>query len=185
MPPDIDASGAAAQAMEMFDADGDGYLNSAELPHSPGLRASMKTLDANTDSMVTEDEIAARIRAWQATQAGLTAIRCYVTIDGQPLAGGTVTFEPEPFLADYLQTATGKTTPDGVASPSIPKDKRPSPNMPPGLQLGFYRVRFSRIVNGRETVPAKFNAETTVGQEISPDDPAILRQRVAFDLKSD
>jgi hypothetical protein len=54
--------------------------------------------------------------------------------------------------------------------------------MPPGLQLGLYRIRISKLVNGAETIPAKFNADTTVGQQVSPDDPAIAGQRVRFAL---
>jgi hypothetical protein len=67
---------------------------------------------------------------------------------------------------------------------SIPKDQRPTPDTPPGLQLGFYKVRISKQVGGKESIPAIYNSETTLGQQISPDDPALLKQNLRFDLKS-
>jgi hypothetical protein len=39
------------------------------------------------------------------------------------------------------------------------------------------------MVNGAESLPAKFNTETIIGQQIAPDDPAVAEQRVRFDLK--
>ena len=54
--------------------------------------------------------------------------------------------------------------------------------MPAGIQLGFFKIRVSKMVNGKETIPAKYNAETTLGQQIAGDDPAILRHRIDVKL---
>ena len=183
-PPSVDAATSAAKAIELYDTDGDGKLNEAELEKAPGLKAAAKMVDLDNDGLVSESEISERILNWQATKAGLMSFPCTVTLNGQPLEGATVTFEPESFLGDSMQTAVTLTSPDGMGSPSIPKENRPSPQTPSGLQLGFYRVQVSKIVNGKETIPAKYNTETILGQQATGDDPAVLGRRIRFDLKS-
>lgn len=181
-PPSISPSGAAAAAMETYDANQDGFIADAELDAAPSLKASMDTLDQDKDGKVSEQEIADRITSWQQGRTGVTVVRCYVTMDGQPLEDAEVTFEPEAFLGDEMRAATGVTAFDGAASPIIPKENRPSPDMPAGIQLGFFKIRVSKMVNGKETIPAKYNAETTLGQQIAGDDPAILRHRIDVKL---
>jgi hypothetical protein len=183
-PPAIDAVDAGSLAMEQYDADDDGFLAGDELDQVPGLKAAMETLDVDKDGKVTEDEIAARIHVWQSSRIGVAAVLCVVTMNGQPLARATVTFEPESFLGEELQTASGVTDDFGNAYPTIPKHERPTPDMPPGLRLGFYRVKVSKTVNGKEMIPAIYNAETTLGQQIAPDDPALLRHKIVLNLKS-
>jgi hypothetical protein len=181
--PSISASGAASEAMELYDKDGDGFIAAAELDAVPGIKAALETVDADKDGKVSEDEIIQRIEAWQATNIGVMAVKSMVTLDGRPLSGAMVTFEPEAFLGNNIKAATGETS-SGMATVTIPKDQRPSKDTPPGLQLGLYRVRVSKIQNGQETIPAKYNVETTVGQQISPDDPAVAGQRVKFELST-
>ncbi len=182
-PPQIDADVSAQKAMELYDVDGNGNLDATELAKAPGLNAAIKTLDTNSDDQVSKNEIADRIRSWQENNAGLTSILCNVIMNGYPLEGATVTFEPESFLGDDMQTAVGTTTRHGVTSPSIPKENRPSPDTPSGLQLGFYRVRVSKILDGKETIPEKYNLETGLGQQVAGDDPAVFNRRVIFHLK--
>jgi len=184
-PPAIDADEAGAQAMEMYDKDGDGFIAGAELDASPELKAAMETIDADKDGKVTDEEIAQRVEAWQANRTGITAVRCSVTFDGRPVEGATVTFEPARFLGGEIQSAIGKTSLDGIATPIIPKEKRPRADTPPGIQLGLFKVRISKEVNGKETIPARYNSESVLGQQVAPDDPAMLRQRMEFALKSD
>jgi len=181
-PPRIDPEGAAAAAMEAYDADRDGFIAGGELDAAPSLKASLETLDVDQDGKVVAQEIADRIVAWQRGRTGVTVVRCYVTLDGQPLEDAEVVFEPEPFLGEELRAAVGTTALDGSASPIIPKENRPSADMPPGIQLGFFKIRVSKKVNGVETLPAKYNAETTLGQQIAGDDPAILRHRIDVKL---
>jgi hypothetical protein len=183
-PPSISASGAASQAIEDYDKDGDGSLAGSELDAAPGIKAAMATIDADKDGKVTADEIEQRIEAWQATKIGVMGITASFTLDGRPLTGAEVTFEPESFLGDELKPAIGDTGSSGSAMPSIPKDQRPTKDMGPGLQVGLYRVKVSKKVNGQETIPAKYNSETTLGQQVSTDDPAIAGQRLRFELKT-
>lgn len=182
-PPSIDAASAASQAMELYDKDGDGSIAGAELDAAGSLKASMKTVDANGDGAVQEQEIADRIIAWQTSGKGLTSLTCTVTLDGRPLPGATVTFEPEPWLGDEMKEAFGETNAMGMTGLSIPKENRVPADAPPGLQLGFFRVKVSKQVGGAETIPPKYNADTVLGQQVALDDPAVANQQVRFELK--
>jgi hypothetical protein len=183
-PPSIDASGSADEAMELYDANDDGQLSSEELEKAPGLKAAIETVDTNKDGNISEDEIAERIAAWQASRIGVVSILCLVTMDGQPLEGATVIFEPESFLGEDVLAGDGTTDYTGAVYPRIPKEKRPVADMPGGMQLGFFRIKVSKVVNGKETIPAIYNSETTLGQQIAPDDPAFKSQRLRINLKS-
>jgi hypothetical protein len=182
-PPSISPGGSADQAMEMYDADDDGYLAGAELDQVPGLKAAIETLDTDKDGKVSEDEIAERIETWQSTRLGLLPITLTVTINGVPLQNATVTFEPEPFLGDEIKPASSKTDEFGGGAPTVPKELRPDPQRTPaGIALGLYRVKISKVVNNKETIPRKYNEDTVIGQEVAPDVPALATLRLTYDL---
>ena len=183
-PPAINASHAGSQAIEIYDKNSDGVISGDEFDYAPALKEALPRLDTNGDKGVSADEIAARVNAWKAMKIGMTSFRCHVALNGEPLVGATVTFEPEPFLGDEIKTAIGVTNPFGDAAPTIPKEQRPDPKLPGGIHLGLYKVRISKIVNGKETIPTRYNTQTTLGQEVSNDDPAVQRMNMAFDLKS-
>jgi hypothetical protein len=170
--------------MELYDKDGDGSIAAAEFDAVPGIKAAMATIDTSKDGSAQEEEIVARINAWQNTRYGIMPLGVIFTLDGRPLDGAMVTFEPESFLGDDIKAGVGETTLSGQVMPAVPEDQRPSEDTPEGLALGLYRVRVSKKVNGQETIPAKYNAETTLGQEVSMDDPAVASQKVQFDLTS-
>lgn len=182
--PRIDGGDAGKKALELFDKDGDGFIAGAELDATPGIKAALETIDLDKDGKVTAEEISQRVDAWAATGTGLTTLSGVVKLNGRPLPGATVTFDPEPFLADYLKPAVGETNADGVVSVTIPKENRVPPDAPPGLHLGLYRVRVSKKSGDAESIPAKYNVETTLGQQVSPDDPAVSSRRVKFELSS-
>ncbi len=182
--PSIDGGDAGDAALEMFDKDGDGFIAGAELDAAPGIKNAIETIDLDKDGRVTADEISQRVDAWAATGTGLTTLSAFVTLNGRPLPGATVTFDPEPFLADDLKPAMGQTNPDGVVSVTIPKENRVPPDAPPGLYLGLYRVRVSKKSGDSESIPEKYNVQTTLGQQVSPDDPAVSSRRVRFELSS-
>jgi hypothetical protein len=57
--------------------------------------------------------------------------------------------------------------------------------MPGGLQLGFYKIRVSKKVNGKEMVPEKYNTATTLGHQVAMDDADLARsQKMALNLTS-
>lgn len=184
VPPSISASGAASEAMKTYDKDGDGFIAGPELDAASGLKASMETLDLDKDGKVSRDEIVKRIESWQATGLGVMSISIQVKLDGRPLEGAKITFEPEPFLGKNVKTGVGDTASGGLGNVSVPKEDRPAADYPPGMQFGFFKVKISKEANGAETVPAQFNSETILGQQVSTDDPQIMSQLIKFDLKS-
>ncbi len=180
--PGMNASRAGQLAMDQYDQDGDGAVAGAELDAAPTLKAALATLDTNSDGSVSADEVQQRVESWSSAGTGLTTVGCRVDLNGRPLGGAEVVFEPEGFLGDGLPTAIGTTNRFGMASPSVPKEKRPTPDSPPGLPLGLYKVRISKMVSGKEMIPSRYNTETTLGQQVSYDDPAIAGNNVVFSL---
>ncbi len=182
--PSINASSAGKLAMEQYDTNQDGKVAGDELEKAPSLKAALKRLDTDGDGGVSADEVAARVNAWKEMKTAMTGVPCKVTLDGQPVVGATVTLEPESFLGDEVKTASATTNTFGMAGPAIPKEQRPDPTLPGGANFGFYKVRISKVVNGRETIPARYNTETTLGLEVAYDEPGIMKMNVPFDLKS-
>jgi hypothetical protein len=182
--PSIDPLSAGKLAMEMYDTNGDGVVSGVELEKAPSLKAALPRLDTNGDKGVSADEVAERVKAWKAMKTGMASVRAHVTLDGQPLAGAKVVFEPESFLGDQVKKATSTTNQFGDVAPVVAKEDRDNPTLPGGVHLGLYKVRFSKQTNGKETIPAKFNVETIVGQEVSNDEPGIVNNNLAYALKS-
>lgn len=182
--PGIDPSSAGEAAMEQYDKNQDGKVSGEELENAPALKAALPRLDTNSDGGVDAEEVAARVNAWKEMRTGLTSVRCSVTLDGQPLEGAAIVFEPEAFLGEEIKTASGTTNQFGDASPSIAAEDMPDPTLPGGVHFGLYKVRISKQVNGKETIPAQYNTETTIGQEVSYDDPAMKSNNMKFALKS-
>jgi hypothetical protein len=182
--PSINASSAGKLAMEEYDTNHDGKVAGDELEKAPGLKAALPRLDTDKDGGVSADEVAARVNSWKAMESAMISVPCRVTLDGQPLVGATVTFEPEAFLGENIKTAFSTTNAQGNVSPIIPKEQRPDPTLPGGANLGLYKVRISKMVDGKETIPARYNTETTLGQEVSDDDPGMKSMNIKFDLKS-
>ncbi len=182
--PSYDPVGGASKAMELYDKDGDGIVDEEELKAAPGLRAAMATLDTNQDGKVSGEEVGDRLQAWENAQIGLMMFSCDVLLNGKPLHDATITLDPDSFLEGTIQQAVGTTSLAGSARPKIPKENRPTPDSPPGLQAGIYKVRISKMVSGKETIPARYNTETILGQEVSFEDPSIRDNRVVYKLKS-
>ena len=182
-PPSIDAGDAADAALELYDADGDGLIAGDELDAAPAIKAAMKQLDGNADGKVDRAEIVQRVEAWEASSIGLLSVRCLVKLNGQPLPGAEIVFEPEPYLADSIAAARGKTNQFGRATISIPKADRPTADAPPGARFGLYRVRISKTSGGQEQIPAEYNTETTLGQEVSFEDAGVNSQ-IVYELNS-
>ena len=81
--------------------------------------------------------------------------------NGKPLAGAKVVFAPEKFLGGTIPSGSGTTNAKGYAQVSCPPATNPAI---PGLAPGFYRVE---ITKDGEKIPAKYNAETTLGVEVA------------------
>jgi hypothetical protein len=182
-PPAVSPSSAGDLAIEQYDTNSDGIISGGELDKAVGLKASLARLDTNSDQGISADEIAEAITRWQATRSASMSINFLVTLDGQPLTGANVTYEPEAFMGDQLKPAICTTDDFGTGCPSIPKEQRPDPRLS-GVPMGFYRVKISKNANGREILPAKYNTATEIGQEVSADVNEIVGNRLRYNLKS-
>jgi EF hand domain-containing protein len=176
--PGIDADAAGKQAIALYDANHDGVISGDELNKCPGIKSALKRFDTNGDGKVTAENIAGRIKKWQESKLAVISAVVTVTLDDNPLGDATVTFEPEPFLGPNVAKVSGKTTDRGVVVLQI------DPRTKPGMNPGIYKVRISKQVNGQETIPAGYNANTELGVEVAQDNPDVTLKGIRFDLKS-
>lgn len=180
--PKIDPAAAGTRALEAYDTDRDGKIAGAELDASPALKAALARFDTNHDGGVSAAEIAERVKAWKAMKTGLASVRCQVTLDGKPLPGATVEFVPEPFLGGEVKPAQGTVNQFGDVAPTVSDADKPDPKLPGGVHFGLYTVKVSG--GSRDQVPQRYNAKSTLGLEVSYDEPGIRDNNLAFRLKS-
>lgn len=160
----VDAQAAGAKAVADLDADKDGKLSDAELKKCPGLQSAVKRLDKDGDGQLSAEEIAGRVQSWLNSGTIVIEAAVQITLDGRALEDADVAFEPEPFLGGGLQSVKGVTNKIGQVM-----FQASSTSGYPGLYLGFYRVRISKNMGGKELIPAKYNTETELGAEIAAD----------------
>ena len=158
-----DAEGSAKLAMQQFDTDGDGYLVADELQQCPAFVEALPRMDADGNGVLIESEVRNRILHLQNSPVKIIQGAVRVLMDGRPLVGATVTLTPEKFMGDSVSTVSGLTDDSGVAYLSGHNSDFP------GIYLGYYRVAVSKIDGGTETIPAKYNTETTLGYEATDD----------------
>ena len=160
----IDPQQAAQEAMKLYDANGDGILDAKELRASPPLLDLLQNLKArlpdHPDSLTAAD-ISGRLEEWVKSPTTLLSGVATVYLDGAPLGGATVTFEPESFLGDSYHSHHGQTDGNGMTGldPEVPSY--------PGVYVGLYRVRISKKVEGKEILPARYNTESELGREFA------------------
>jgi hypothetical protein len=164
-PPAIDPRQAAQQALAEYDTNGNGFIDGDELKKSPALMSALKDIDKNGDGKISAEEITQRIEAWQASKLGIKVLQCKVLLDGAPLAGATVNLVPEKFLGPNVLPATGTTNEQGFVNLSIAASD-PSPAKR-GVHIGLYRIEISKQSNGKEMLPAKYNVNSELGQEVA------------------
>ena len=166
--PPFDPVQSASKAIEMYDdANRDGLLDAEELDRCPALKMSLPRADTDGDGCLTAEEIAERIRYFSGASTILNG-SVEVTLNNQPLKGATVTFEPEPFMGDHIEPTSGITDKRGN---TYLKGQDPKY---PGIYLGFYKVRISKVVDGKETIPERYNDKTTLGYEATDDREGIM-----------
>ncbi len=171
-PTALDENAAAAsgrRAMAAYDTDGDGFIAGEELDRAASLKSALVRIDLDQDGRVTAKEITRLVET--ATANVVTAsVKCNVTLDGEPLAGATVTFEPEEFLGAGIPPASGVTDEKGQADITVAQPQRLDPT-DEGVYIGLYRVKISKLSAGEapaaETIPTKYNTETILGIEVA------------------
>ena len=168
-PVEINASAAAAEAVNLYDRDGSRTLDDGELAAVPGMAKYKQLYDTDQDKTVSAEEIEARFRTWKDQALGLRELLVVVTLDGKPLADATVRFIPEPYLGPNVKAATGETDHQGVASVSVSLDDLPERFR--RLQVraimgGTYKVE---VTHPTRELPSKYNRETILGEEVALD----------------
>jgi len=176
--PPLDPQGAAAGALAAYDKNADGVLDEPELTACPGLRAALPYADTDRDGRLSREEIAGRIRQYQADRAGLLFLRAVVTLDGKPLSGAIVTLVPEPFLGSGVPGAQGTTDASGQCVLQTPGMDAP------GVSCGIFRVRVSlQDASGRERLPPQYHEQTTLGVEVAMGN-RVLAEGLELNLRS-
>jgi hypothetical protein len=146
--PDYDVATISQQAIELNDKDGNGVLSEDEVKLAKSLQSGMSRLDGDKDGKLTVEEVAQRIQRYVDFKAGLVPVDVTVTRNGRPLAGATVTYEPEKFMGDSIPPASGVTGAEGLTTISAAAEFLPSPRYS-GAKPGFYRVRV-KLADGTE-----------------------------------
>jgi hypothetical protein len=165
-PPKINVAALAEAAMQQCDADRNGSIEGEELDASPSLQFALDRIDNNQDGKIDAAEIEQFAQhQWEDQGTGIIRVRCVVALDGKLLDGATVTLEPEDFMLGAIRPASGVTR-GGTANLDVSDEDRPHPNAH-GAQHGLYLVRVSKQVNGQETIPARYNEQTTLGCEVA------------------
>ncbi|HLJ97150.1 MAG TPA: EF-hand domain-containing protein [Gemmataceae bacterium] len=153
----------AKQALAEYDTNHDGFLDAKELERCPALKNNLDTMDSDGNQRLSAEEIAARIQVYQESQVALKAVACRVQLDGKPLQGASVTFVPEKFMGTSIRPASGVSDERGGVQLMVEGEKYP------GAQPGLYRVYVSKKnASGQETIPARYNQDTTLGAEVYP-----------------
>jgi len=143
----------AAEAMKMYDANKDGKLDAAELKKCPGLADSLAEIDTNNDKCIDAAEIAARIMSYTTSGTKFRDAPTRVVRRGNvPVAGVTVTYEPEKFMLGAIKPASGVSTETG----DVPLQTEGVSF--PGAQIGFYQI----------TVSHKTASGKVLGVEVGP-----------------
>ncbi len=185
-PPVIDPTAAGKAAIKMYDANGDGVISGDELDKCPALKKSLRRYEDSPGSgKVTAKAIAARIQEWIDSRVAIMSTMVQVRLDGQPLEGATFTLEAEPFLGGGIETVTATTDAHGMANLMIDGDpKKPPQERLPGIRCGLYKVRISKTDGDTETIPKRYNSETTLGIEAAQGNPDFQMGAQRFELTS-
>jgi hypothetical protein len=161
--PTVNAADAAQSAMELYDRNTDGILDSEELLASPPLVNAMSAYDTDHNGALSKAELVSGIESWSRRGVGATAVPFSVRLDGKPLKGAEIKLTPAPFLNGAVAPAAGTSDESGAGSLQITGD-RPA-NVPanlPLIQPGLYLVE---ITHPTISIPDAYNKASTLGLE--------------------
>jgi hypothetical protein len=146
---------AAKLAFERYDQNKDGKLSAQEMKECPPLMEGAKRADTNRDGVLTAEEFQKRLNAAHA-QPSLHLFQVRVTSSEKPLRDASITFVPEPFLGERLQSYSGTTTADGLCA--LEGDNKKTL----GVANGYYRVKIVQSEQGIDSLRGcEIAADTT------------------------
>jgi hypothetical protein len=175
---DVDGAAAAARALELYDANSDGAIDSAEAAKCPPLVSDLANIDKDSDKKISLQELSDRIAA--IATGPLTGPECSVALGGQPLVGATVKLQPADFYDGELPPAEGKSDESGVVRPTISAERLPERLANAALAYpGFYIVQ---VTHEQSTIPERYGAASELGWVI--DSTARSGASTRFDLKT-
>jgi hypothetical protein len=170
-PPDVDPADAAAEAIRLYDRNQDAALSADELQQCPGILARLPLYDQDNNGSVDQPEIEARLEKLFQHGVGGTQLGCYVSFQGRPLADARVTLEPEPYLGNEVQAASGTTNGSGATQLGIPPECLPSHlERLNAVHYGTFKVR---VTHPTIEIPAKYNSQTQLGYETEIGNPLL------------
>lgn len=166
--PETDPVAAGAQAIQQYDANGDGAIAGAELDRCPGIKAGLSVIDKDSDRRITAAEIEARLRAYQTSGSAITFVGGPITLDGRPLVEATVTLVPETFMGPAVKPAACVSDGNGYCTFRIEGEDIL------GAHCAIYRIEVSkRDAAGKETIPARYNKQTVLGADVGVQSPCL------------
>jgi hypothetical protein len=169
--PGVDPEAAAAEAIEIYDTNGNMALGQDELAKCPGILSKLSLYDQDGNGSVAEEEIARRLDDLLKGGTGGTTLIATVVYQGRPLGGATVVLEPEAYLGDEVQTAQGITSGAGSTGLGIPPECVPEHlRRIKSVHYGTFKVR---ITHPTISLPAKYNTETVLGYETEIGNPYV------------
>jgi hypothetical protein len=137
----FDPPAATAKALDQYDQNRDRKLSAQEVKASAALSAGAARIDNNRDGSLSEDELRDRFKTHESL-AGRFLFQVSVAIQGKPLAGAEVTFTPEPFMGEGLQSYTATAGIDGICS------LEGCDFYTLGVPNGFYQIRIVQTEQG-------------------------------------
>ena len=165
-PPSVDHDEATELVFSRCDLNSDGAISEEESVNVLAIKRRFSLYDADKDGKVVPEEFKKRLTTMFDPRAALVGADCFVVLGGRPLVGAAVHFEPEDFLAEVIPAADGVTDENGYAEMSTSNEDLPAGAPQSGglLRPGMYRVS---ITHPKHKIPAKYNKETTLGEEVS------------------
>ena len=160
VPPALDPEAVTAAVMAKADANGSGSIEKPEFAAVPALAAAVQELDGDRDGAVSAAELRAWLEQVKLSQIAITSFAGEVRHLKKPLASATVRLVPESFMGTGVQPAEGVTDASGRFSATIPQAKYP------GVNCGLYRVEITGQGNDGKPLPARFNAQSTLGAAV-------------------
>jgi hypothetical protein len=172
--PSVDPAAASAEAIRLYDKDGDAMLSEVELAACPGILMHRSTYDVDGDGMVSQQEIEARVSQLVSARVGQTKLQIRVDWNGRPLPGASIKMIPEPYLGEYVKAAGGTTGDAGVTVMQIPDEDLPeSERGIQGVHVGTFKLE---VTHPSVSIPAKYNTQTTLGYETELGNPGFVVQ---------